>query len=278
VLAFLKRHRDIVLVVVLLVAPLGRYFISGHRGRDLNPVDRLALSLASPLQSALSSFFGQMQNGFESYAALRGAHEANQVCQTSLSQATAELNSLREAKAENERLKSIVAYVEPTIEQEIIARVIGFNPTSLIQSVRIDRGENHGVRVGMPVVTPEGVVGQVIRVVGSSSDVMLISDAQSHAGAMLQRTRVRATVSGSGAGWNPAVDLIKREEDLQMSDVLITAGTDGVFPAGLNLGKIIEVTRPNVGMFYLAKLKPGVDFHRLEEVIVLPMTLTQGPP
>jgi rod shape-determining protein MreC len=183
---------------------------------------------------------------------------------------------LREAKAENERLKAILAYVEPSIEQEIVARVIGMNPTSLTQSVRINRGENQGVRVGMPVVTPEGVVGHVMRSVGDSSDVMLIGDAQSHVAALVQRTRVRATVSGVGAGWTPNVDLVKREEDLQMADVLVTAGTDGIFPFGLTIGKLAEVTRPSVGMFYVAKLNPSVDFNRLEEVIVIPMTLTPG--
>jgi rod shape-determining protein MreC len=167
----------------------------------------------------------------------------------------------------------MVGYVEETVEQEIAARVIGLNPSPQFQSIRIDRGEDDGVRPGMPVVTPDGVVGQVVRSVGGSSDVMLLTDPTSHIGALVQRSRVRASVSGTGDGRRLSVGLVRREDDAQDGDVVVTAGADGVFPRGLLVGKLREVARPPAGMFLSARVEPAVELGKLEEVLIIPVSL-----
>ena len=272
-LSFFQRYRELLIVGTLLLAPLVSYLTVGHRGRDPNFVDRAVLFVSAPVQSVLTSVIDGAGNVGSGYVALRGAHEEALQCRTGLAEAHAELNALKEAEAENARLKALLAYVEDTVDQEIVARVIGLNPSPTFQSIRINRGEDDGVRFGMPVVTAEGAVGQIVRAVGGSSDVMLLTDPQSHIGGVIQRTRVRVTISGAGGGRPLGLDVTRREDDVRDGDVVVTAGTDGIFPRGVRLGVVRAPERPSVGMFLKATLEPSVEFNRVEEVLVVPVTM-----
>jgi rod shape-determining protein MreC len=271
--SFLRRYRELLIVGALLLAPLISYLSSGHRGREPNFVDRTVLFISTPVQSVLTRAIDGVSGLGSGYVALRGAHEEALVCRTSLGEAHAELNSLKEAEAENARLKSMLSYVEDSVDQEILARVIGLNPSPQFQSIHINRGEDDGVRVGMPVVTPEGAVGQVVRSVGGSADVMLLTDPASHIGGLVQRTRVRATITGTGDGHQLSIDFVRREDDMRDGDVIVTAGSDGIFPRGVRVGIVRSPERPSVGMFMKATLEPAVELNRVEEVLVIPVTM-----
>lgn len=271
--SFFRRHRELLIVGTLLLAPLISYLTTGHRGREPNFVDRAVLFLSAPVQSVLTSAIDGIGSLGSGYLALRGAHEEALVCRTGLAEAHAEVNSLREAEAENARLKALLSYVEDTVDQEIVARVIGLNPSPQFQSIRINRGEGDGVRFGMPVVTSEGAVGQVIRSVDGSADVMLLTDPQSHIGGVIQRTRVRVTITGGGGGRPLSLDVVRREDDARDGDVVVTAGSDGIFPRGVRVGVVRTPERPSVGMFLKATLEPSVELNRVEEVLVIPVTM-----
>lgn len=271
--SFFRRHRELLIVGTLLLAPLISYLTTGHRGRAPNFVDRAVLFLSAPVQSVLTSAIDGVGSLGSGYLALRGAHEEALECRTGLAEAHAEVNSLREAEAENARLKALLSYVEDTVDQEIVARVIGLNPSPQFQSIRINRGEGDGVRFGMPVVTSEGAVGQVIRSVDGSADVMLLTDPQSHIGGVIQRTRVRVTITGGGGGRPLSLDVVRREDDARDGDVVVTAGSDGIFPRGVRVGVVRTPERPSVGMFLKATLEPSVELNRVEEVLVIPVTM-----
>lgn len=271
--SFLTRYKELLIISALLLAPMGSYLSRGHRGRSPNFIDRTVLRVSAPVQSALTWLFDGVGGAVDGYVALRGAHEEAQALRGQLGEAHAEVNALREAQAENARLRAMLGYVEQSVDQEIVARVIGINPSAQYLSLRIDRGEEDGVRVGMPVVTPDGVVGQVVRAVGSSADVMLLTDPASRIGGVVQRTRVRATVTGTGDGHRLSLDYVRREDDLRDGDVLVTAGSDGIFPRGLRVGTVSAVSRPPVGMFLRATLEPSVELARVEEVLVVPVAM-----
>ena len=275
--ALLKRYRDVLFVAALLLYPLATYLSSGHKGREPNFVDRGVLWVAAPIQGALTWMTNGVGGGVSGYVALRGSHEEARACRTQLAETRAELHTLREAEGTNARLKAMLGYVEATIEPEVAARVIGINLSPHFLSVRIDRGENDTVRPKMPVFTPEGVVGQVVSSVGSTADVMLISDPSSRVGVTIQRSRVRATAVGVGDGKSLTLDNAARGDDVIDGDVVITSGTDGIFPRGLVIGRIEEVKRGNTGMFLSASVVPAVDLRRVEDVLVGPLTSAAPP-
>lgn len=270
--SFLNRHREPLLVGALIIVPLISFLSRGGRGREPNVVDRAVLAVSSPLQSALTGAFGGVSGVIDGYLALRGAHLEATSCRAQLAETQAELNTLTEARAENERLKAALAFSEAASGPAVVARVIGLNASPQFQSFRIDRGEAEGVRVGMPVVTPKGVVGQVVRAVAGSADVMVMIDPQSRIGAVVQRSRVRGTVVGAGDGQKMLLDYVRREDDITDGDVVVTAGTDGIYPRGLVVGTVRGVSRPTVGLFLIGQVEPAVDLARVEEVLVLPVT------
>jgi rod shape-determining protein MreC len=268
--SFFKRYREPILVGALLILPLARFLSSGHKGREPDLVDRALLAASSPLQNATTSVLEGVRDGFSGYVALRGAHDEAAQCRAELSVARAELNTLKEAGLENERLKKLLGYADATGPQEVHARVVGLNPSPQFLSVRLNKGESDGVKRGMPVVTPDGVVGQVARASGSYSDVMLLTDPSSRVGIAVQRSRVRGTVTGLGPDRAMGLDNVLRADDVQDGDIVVTSGTDGIFPAGLVVGRVRGLVRHETAMFLQAQIDPSVDLRRFEEVLVVP--------
>ncbi len=276
-LALLKRQRELIVVAALLLYPFVTYLTHGHRGREINLVDRVVLGVTSPVARALVWTCDGIGDTVSSYGALRGVRAKNLELSTENSQLRAEVNSLREQSAENERLRKAVGYVEATAEKEIAARIIGINPVASFLSLRLNRGESDGVRAGMPVVTADGVVGRVKRATGGASDVELITDQASKVAVLVQRSRVRATAAGRGGGHPLALENAVRTDDVEEGDQMITSGTDGVFPKGLVVGRVTAVQRKQSGMLLSAGILPAVDSTRIEEVLVVPALVPFGP-
>jgi rod shape-determining protein MreC len=257
------------MVAVLLLYPFGAFMVNGRKARQPNWLDRAVLAISSPLQRGLSIALDTAADAWRGYAALRGVRDENNTLQAENQQLRAKVNQLEEARAENERLKRMLGYVQNGSGSQIPARVVGVNPVAAPLSLRIDRGESDGVHRGMPVVTPDGIVGHIHRVSGGYSDVVLITDPNSKIGVRAQRSRARATASGGGGNQTLRLENALRTEDLEEGDLIITSGTDGVYPPGLVVGRITTIQRKSYGMFQAAEIIPAVDIARIEEVLVV---------
>ncbi len=135
-LTLLKRHRELIIVGALLLYPFAAYLASGHKGRELNWVDRAVLNIASPLESGLSWVCDGIGGGISRYLLLRGTRERNDQLLLENSQCRAEVNALTEVVAENQRLKQQLGYAEASPGQKIGARIFGVNPSSSFLSLR----------------------------------------------------------------------------------------------------------------------------------------------
>jgi len=268
VLSLLKRYRQLLLVSALLLVPLVAFLASGRRGREPNFVDRAVIALTSPLQSGLNWIIDGGIGLVNGYVDLRGVRRENDALRLENMQLRAAVQSLGEARTENERLRQLLGYTEAVPGPEIPARVVGVNPVAKLLSVRISSGEKQGVFEGMSVVTPDGIVGRVIRTTGHYADVALVTDPQSRVGVRVQRSRARGTAVGSGSG--PLIlENMLRTEDVENGDLIITSGTDGVYPAGMVVGRVTNLEKKEHGMFQGADIVPAVDTTKLEEVLVV---------
>jgi rod shape-determining protein MreC len=260
------------LIGVLLIYPFATFLASGRKAREPNFVDRVVLGITSPMQKALSWTLDGVGSAWEGYVALRGVEKENLELKAENQKLRADLNQLGEARAENERLKRMLSYSQSSPDPQIPARVLGVNPVATLLSLRIDRGEADGVRRGMPVVTPDGVVGHIHRVTGGYADVVLITDSNSKVGVKVQRSRARATASGGGGNRLLQLENALRTDDVEEGDVIVTSGTDGIYPSGLVVGRVSSVQRKSYGMFQGAEVVPAVNMTKLEEVLVLAHT------
>ncbi len=269
VLTLLKRNRELIVVSVLLLYPLTAFLAKRTTVREPNILDRTVLALTSPIQRALIWTFDGAWSLWKGYADLRGVRAENLSFRDQNRRLQSEANELAEVRAENQRLRRLLEYTQASPDPQLTARVLGVNPAATLLSLRIDRGESDGLRRGMPVVTPDGVVGIVQRVTGSFADVVLITDLNSKIAVKMQRSRVRATATGKGENRALHLENALRTEDVQEGDQVVTSGTDGVFPPGLIVGRITSLQRRNYGMVQSAEIAPAVDMTKLEEVLVI---------
>jgi rod shape-determining protein MreC len=148
------------------------------------------------------------------------------------------------------------------------ARLIGFDSSNLVQAIIIDKGTQAGVSNGMTVVTPRGLVGQVVETTPNTAKVLLITDVSSSTNALIQSNRAKGVVNGSRDG-QLLMTFIPQGVKIQTGDRVVTSGIGGVFPPGIWVGTVTDVRQSDVDLFQSAQLEPAVDIGQLEEVMVI---------
>lgn len=270
-LALLKRYRELILVAVLLVVPLGVFFAHAKQPAERSRVDRAVVWLCTPLERAVSFGVRGALDLWHGYVALRGSHERALALFKENQQLRLERQSLLSDKAEVDRLRKLLAFEEAGPPRTYVgARVIGVRlGTAGLQLLTLDRGSADGVARMMPVVVAEGVVGRIHSALEHSSEVLVMTDRNSSIAVRVERTRARGNVRGLGKPDAAKLDYALRTEDMIEGDNLVTSGTDGVYPRGLPVGRATRLTRSANGLFQEAAVIPAVDVTRVEEVFVV---------
>ncbi len=180
---------------------------------------------------------------------------------------------LTEKAAENERLQAMLEFRGKSVTFQMkAATVIGRDPGTFSYSIMINRGTQDGLRVNMPVVSTQGLVGHVMEAYGGTAKVRLLLDSGSSASAMIQRPQSRAVGVVEG---NPAqlsslrMKNLTRDGDVIKGDKIMTSGLGGIYPKGLLIGEVMDVLDDEGGLMKHALIRPSVDFTRLEEVFVI---------
>ena len=189
-----------------------------------------------------------------------------------------QLNRYREGYQEGLRLQKLLGLTEAFQHRAVAARVIDRDRASLFKTLLINKGTADGLRVGLPVLSDQGVVGRIIETSWHASRVLLLIDENSNIDALIQRSRTQGILQGAGpAGCN--LKYISRADEVQNGDVVVTSGLAGVFPKGLLLGVVTAASRRDGGFFQKIDLAPAVDFRKLEEVLALaPVKDTEKKP
>lgn len=171
-----------------------------------------------------------------------------------------------EKQTEIGRLRSLLGFAQHFQGTHIIAEIVGSQIYPSFKTMRISKGKQDGVGVGMPVVTAEGVVGRVIRSGQKFSDVHLLVDTNFNIDVLVQRTRIRGVLKGSD---NDCVLKLNRRVEVRIGDTLVTSGIIGGFSKGLPIGKVVRIAYESDHISQTITVEPWVNFNRIEEVIVL---------
>ncbi len=260
-LALLRRYRELILVSVLLLVPLGVFFAHARKPSERTRLDRAVLWLTTPLERGVAWAVTGAMNAWSGYVGLRHAHERALELSQEVNRLRLERLELLSERAEVERLRHLLAFQTGAPERTYVgARVIGvkLGPTGL-QLLTLDRGLKDGVDRAMPVVVANGVVGRVHSVSDATADVLVLSDRNSSIAVRVERTRARANVRGLGKPDAARLDYALRSEDMIEGDLLVTAGTDGVFPRGLPVGRVHHLEKNAHGLFMDARVAPAGD-------------------
>ena len=190
--------------------------------------------------------------------------------QTQLEQLERENEELREIQGEYQQLLDLFNRARQTPElRRQIASVIGQDTNPSLRSIIIDKGSDDGIRVGMPVESTRGLVGQIYRTSGRSAQVVLITDNTSAIPARLGNSRATGLLRGGGLGGPVRIDWIDLKYQLGTTEVVLTSGLGGKFPENIVIGQVIEVDRREAELSQQAIVQPAVDFDSLEMVFVI---------
>ena len=269
------RQRAPIWLVSLLVANLVIMAVDARDSDGGQKVLRIwTQTFASPLQNASSKASGATSGFFQQIWNFRSTAQENEQLKERLAQVETELHTARQAEAENDRLKALLNLNEQTNIKSVPARVIARDPSVWFNTITINRGSSSGVEMNMPVVTPGGIVGRIITVGPWSSQVMLITDEKAGAGAVVGQLGQSGALGSVRGRADLGVGLIEMRyvsglEKVEVNDYVMTTGQDGIYPPGLNVGRVVDVKNGTATQAHQILIQPGAQLDHLEEVAVL---------
>lgn len=264
----MKRIKTIWLYIFFIFLALFIFSSNVGKRNPWSPVEQAAVELTAPAQRLLVKTIRYVEDLWFHYFHLVELRKENIKLKDEIDALRMENHHYRELMATETRLKELLQFKNTMESPVVAAQVIGRDPTGWFESVIIDKGRGAGLRINMPVVNAGGVVGQVVAVSPNYSKVLLVVDQNSAVDCLIQRSREKGIIKGL----SPNVcklDYVLKTGDVAPGDMAVTSGIGGVYPKGLPVGEVLEVKDDPWEFFKAIKVKPSVDFSKLEEVLVL---------
>ncbi len=256
---FLFISACIVLFGVLTLSFMGR--------REFTLPHKLIFDILGTAQAGVTGIIDYGSDIWENYISLIGLKKENDLLKVKILEYQAQSVNYREALATNARLSKLLQMKETLPAPVITARIIGRDPSQWFKTFSIDHSRKDGVMKGMPVITAEGVVGQVLDGGNTQAKVLQTIDPNSAIEVRIQNTRTQGIIKGTGTSYR--LLYVPKNNEVHKGDLLITSGLGGVFPPGIPVAVVSSVVSNRRGMFLDIEAEPVVDFSRLENVIVI---------
>ena len=249
------------LSVALLVADARYRYLEGIRqvvAVMIYPLQRLA---ATP--NAIS---GRISEFFVTQSALRTENQRR--AEQSLQDA-ATLQRYKALAAENAHLRELLAARQRFGENTTAAEVLYAGRDPFARKIVVDKGQQHDIKAGQPVIDHVGVVGQVTRVYPWLAEITLITDKDQAVPVQNLRNGLRAVIGGTGNDGELQLKFIPLNADFQNGDEMVTSGIDGVYPPGLPVATISNVERNAAYPFARIRCKPLAGVTNHAQVLIL---------
>jgi rod shape-determining protein MreC len=272
-----RRYTLLIFIILLLLFALVLMSLRAKQRKGVEFFDALLMEICSPFQKTSTLVIKTVQGTFQQYVFLVNLEKENRMLKQKIAELQEENHRMKEMKLANERLRQLLQFREKDSPSMIGAEVIGQDPSSWFKSVTINKGERDGVKKGMAVISPAGVIGQILKTAPHYATVLLLTDYNSAVDSIVQRTRAKTIVEGKGEN-RCQLKYLRRAEEVAVGDVVVTSGLGGNFPKGLMVGEIKKVDKKGHGVFQYAELVPSVDLTQLEEVFVIIEPLPSSQP
>ncbi len=192
----------------------------------------------------------------------------NERLQLALREATLRLTRLQEIARENERLRGILNFDPPPDYVLVQAKVVSVSGAAAPVSAVINRGARDSVEINMPIINEQGLIGRVVSVFENVATVQLLTDPTHRVAARVAESRGMGIVKYRSTE-GMLLDNYPVQDSLRVGDQILSSGLGGIYPAGLVVGSVAAIERPDEAPFCAVKVDPAANFNTLEELFVL---------
>jgi rod shape-determining protein MreC len=279
-------RRAVAAVLILVSLGLVTVYLREQDEGGLHAAQRVGLSILAPFEVAGERIARPFQDAYGYVSDLVSDKRETDALERRVAELEAELRAYRTAAAENEGLRKTLDYVDgPRLPDDyvpVVTRIIGQPANPYSQKVLVAAGEEHGVVVDSPVVSPDGsLVGVVIDVAGGQAQVRLLSDPSAAVSAKVLGSTERLGEEPRGlvkpspsAGAGLILDRVDKEQVVEAGDIVVTSGwrsgeISSVYPADIPIGTVTNVGIQDIDLFMRIQLEAFVDFDALSEVVIL---------
>ena len=228
----------------------------------------------APAQRILAQTGVTTNNFFQAIGELDKLRADNAALRASNDKLTLENARLAEAAIAAQQGAKLDAAQRALPYTTITAPVIARDPSGILKTIVIGAGTDQGVRVDQVVLSEQGVVGRVSEAGSNYAKVLLVTDSSSSVSALVRSSRASGIVRGQ-YGDALVMEWILQSDPVQPGDVVVTAGLGlgtelrSLYPKGLVIGTVVDVTKAEVSAYQRAVVAPAVDLRKLENVLVI---------
>jgi rod shape-determining protein MreC len=273
------RRRVVVFALVLLSLALVTVYFRESSGGGLHRVQSGLASVLRPFEVAAERIARPFQDAASWVSGLTSAKSENAKLRREVDELRQQVIQNQTAQRENQQLQRLINYRAgarfPTDYRGVAVRVIGRPSGQFAQQIVVAAGSNAGIKVHDPVVTADGLVGQVTKVAGKVALVELLTDEQAAASAVDLRTDADGIVShGSSSGSSLILDRVSKDQVVERGDMVVTAGwrtrgLSSIYPRGIPIGRVTGVGQLDTDLYKQIEVQPLVEFDSLDAVLVL---------
>jgi rod shape-determining protein MreC len=245
--------------LVLILLSLGQYRSLSF---GLNPMREGFYFFEKVITTPFTFVYGLWTD----YVALVNTRQENKELRKNLEKSRVQCMAMQELRSENDRLRTMLDFKSEYADYKLYpAQLLAQDITMVFKTVIIDRGSRHNFFTDMPVVCPQGLVGRVIAASPHTSQVLLITDPNSAIPAIIEETRVKGIVKGTGTNIL-SLEYVRSTELVQVGSIVVTSGLEGIFPKGLKIGRVQQVKMDQHKIFAKILVSPSVEMSKIEGV------------
>jgi rod shape-determining protein MreC len=261
------RQRPLALLAALVLAQVLLLAFQIKRDHDVRLIRYWAAAVVMPFERGGTDAISHTGGIWSDYIGLRGTRAENARLRAELDQMRLRNRDLEGQAGEAQRLSVLLNFHEAHPDTPMLAaQVIGASADPSSHTLFLNRGDRDHVRRNQAVITPDGIVGKIVEVFPATSQVLLINDKDSGAGALLADTRTHGVVKGSGDP-DPRLDYVVNDEPVHAGEMILTSGEDRIFPKDLLIGTVSMANPGNP--FQVIHVRPAARLDRLEDVLIL---------
>ena len=266
--------------VIIVLAFLLGFVANAVFDGGTTPPENIIGTVFTPVKSAAAYIGNSVEKFFRTFADYDRLKSENETLKAENDDLTVRLEKSYHLETENERLRKLLELTDKLPEyNKTEATVVSVSDDKVSSVFTVNKGSLSGIKVKDVVVSSEGLVGYVRDVGFSWATVVTILDPQVAVGAFLPRTELVAMTEGHRELKSDGLCRLSYLENTSLinrGDTVVTSGLGGLYPEGITIGKISEITVRDNGLSQYGIITPAVDFSSLRYVCILSAKTEEG--